>query len=586
MIDIVDAASDQMEASKGVSLKEEEPANLVTSLREKLDSLSRLSSQSCIYRIPKRLRKWNNEAYTPHIVSIGPLHHGSTDLQAMEEHKLRYLEDFLLYTKVSLEDYVKLLREREARIRNSYEETIKLGSDEFLEMILVDAAFVIEVLFKFHYNLNNDSDRIFSKPWLISDIWYDILLLENQLPFFILEDFFVKARITVPPEQDERLSLIRLTHNVLKKVAFLGEIEQLWTKLCSSKIEHFLHFVRICHIPQEPPHKLLREREARIRNSYEETIKLGSDEFLEMILVDAAFVIEVLFKFHYNLNNDSDRIFSKPWLISDIWYDILLLENQLPFFILEDFFVKARITVPPEQDERLSLIRLTHNVLKKVAFLGEIEQLWTKLCSSKIEHFLHFVRICHIPQEPPPKGKLITLSAPNATQLHQAGVRFKVGSPKNLFNIKFKNGILEISNIRIHDKTEAFFRNLIAFEQCHMRVDYISDYFIALDRLIDTPNDVELLVQCGIIENWLPNSQMVVTLINNLVFGTVTSTANFYFANLLGELNAYCSVPWHKWKATLNEDYFSTPWAVISVSAATVFLILTLIQTVCSVISL
>lgn len=438
MIDVVDAASDQMEASKGVSHKEKEPANLVTSLREKLDSLSSLSSQSCIYRIPKRLRKWNNEAYTPHIVSIGPLHHGSADLQAMEEHKLRYLKDFLLYTKVSLEDYVKLLREREARIRNSYEETIKLGSDKFLEMILVDAAFVIEVLFKFHYNLINDSDRIFSKPWLISDIWYDILLLENQLPFFILEDFFVKARITVPPEQDERLSLIRLTHNVLKNVAFLGEIEQLWTKLCSSKIEHFLHFVRICHIPQEPP----------------------------------------------------------------------------------------------------------------------------------------------------PKGKLITLSAPNATQLHQAGVRFKVGSPKNLFDIKFKNGILEISNIRIHDKTEAIFRNLIAFEQCHMRVDYISDYFIVLDRLIDTPNDVELLVQCGIIENWLPNSQMVVTLINNLVFGTATSTANFYFANLLGELNAYCSVPWHKWKATLNEDYFSTPWAVISVSAATVLLILTLIQTVCSVISL
>ena len=46
MIDIVDAASDQMEASKGVSLKEEEPANLVTSLRGKLDSLSSLSSQS------------------------------------------------------------------------------------------------------------------------------------------------------------------------------------------------------------------------------------------------------------------------------------------------------------------------------------------------------------------------------------------------------------------------------------------------------------------------------------------------------------------------------------------------------------
>ena len=86
----------------------------------------------------------------------------------MEEHKLRYLKDFNLNTKVSLDDYVKLLREREARL---CEETIKLRSDKFLEMILVDATFVIEVLLRshnFHYNLINDCDRIFTKPWLIS----------------------------------------------------------------------------------------------------------------------------------------------------------------------------------------------------------------------------------------------------------------------------------------------------------------------------------------------------------------------------------------------------------------------------------
>ena len=29
-----------------------------------------------IYRVPYHLRKWNVEAYTPQVISIGPYHHG------------------------------------------------------------------------------------------------------------------------------------------------------------------------------------------------------------------------------------------------------------------------------------------------------------------------------------------------------------------------------------------------------------------------------------------------------------------------------------------------------------------------------
>ena len=88
--------------------------------------------------------------------------------------------------------------------------------------------------------------------------------------------------------------------------------------------------------------------------------------------------------------------------------------------------------------------------------------------SKTMEHFLHFGQICHVPQELPLRGKLITLTVPNATQLHQARVKFKVGSTKNLFDIKFVYGILKIPNFGTYDHTKALFRNLIAFEQCHM----------------------------------------------------------------------------------------------------------------------
>ena len=156
-----------------------------------------------------------------------------------------------------LEDFVNVLKEKEARLCNSYEETIELCNDKFLEIIMVDAAFIIELMMRYHIlPSTHEKDRIFYKPWLIRKIMDDILLLENQLPFFILESIFVKAKISIFPQQDEKLSLIWLTHHLFKTKAYLGEIEQHWDYLCSSKIEHFFfHFTCICHQHQELPLK-------------------------------------------------------------------------------------------------------------------------------------------------------------------------------------------------------------------------------------------------------------------------------------------------------------------------------------------
>ena len=54
----------------------------------------------------------------------------------MEQHKQSYLIYFLKRTPVSLEDFVNVLKENEPRLRNSYEETIEICSDKFLEIII------------------------------------------------------------------------------------------------------------------------------------------------------------------------------------------------------------------------------------------------------------------------------------------------------------------------------------------------------------------------------------------------------------------------------------------------------------------
>ena len=51
---------------------------------------------------------------------------------------------------MSLVDFVNVLKENEPRLRNSYEETIEICSDKFLEIIMVDATFIIELMLRYY----------------------------------------------------------------------------------------------------------------------------------------------------------------------------------------------------------------------------------------------------------------------------------------------------------------------------------------------------------------------------------------------------------------------------------------------------
>lgn len=104
---------------------------LADSLSKKFKTLHHPSSEECcIYRVSQSQRCLNPSDYTPQIVSIGQLHHGNAELKAMEDNKLRYLHHFFQRTKVSMPEFVAFIREKEARLRNCYADTIHLESDE------------------------------------------------------------------------------------------------------------------------------------------------------------------------------------------------------------------------------------------------------------------------------------------------------------------------------------------------------------------------------------------------------------------------------------------------------------------------
>nr|TKS06636.1 hypothetical protein D5086_0000121120 [Populus alba] len=171
--------------------------DMLAQLRIKMESLTSQQdgAECCIYRVPNSFRKVRPEAYTPQLISIGPLHHGDERLKDMEQQKLRYFKQFAEREywkdmKVDIEDLVISIKKKEKRIRASYSENFsEITSRGFIEMIMLDAVFIIEFLMDL-YDCEPDSKRVLP---MIFDIREDLMLLENQLPFFIIHEIYNNA---------------------------------------------------------------------------------------------------------------------------------------------------------------------------------------------------------------------------------------------------------------------------------------------------------------------------------------------------------------------------------------------------------
>ncbi|KAI4356929.1 hypothetical protein L6164_000910 [Bauhinia variegata] len=121
----------------------------------------------CIYEVPQSLRKEENlSAYTPQYFSIGPIHHERKDnLKTMKKLKMTYRESFetrLPDGKASMEKYRCYLEQHEQEIRLCYSKKFDEGKNQFLNIIMLDAIFIMELFiltlaFKYFFNPDDKS---------------------------------------------------------------------------------------------------------------------------------------------------------------------------------------------------------------------------------------------------------------------------------------------------------------------------------------------------------------------------------------------------------------------------------------------
>ncbi|XP_020679143.1 UPF0481 protein At3g47200-like [Dendrobium catenatum] len=146
-------------------------------------------------------------------------------------------------------------------------------------------------------------------------------------------------------------------------------------------------------------------------------------------------------------------------------------------------------------------------------------------------------------------------------------------------DIKFKDGVLYIPHLFIHDETKSLFLILIVFEQCHLECgNHITSYLTFMNNLINSEVDVGYLHDNEIIENWLGSDGEMADMFNWRCQEVVSNINDCYLSELPEQMNRYYNNKWNTLRASFNHKYFSNSWAFISLMVDVVLLLLTALQ--------
>ncbi|XP_027155162.1 UPF0481 protein At3g47200-like [Coffea eugenioides] len=331
----------------------------------------------------------------------------------------------------------------------------------------------------------------------------------------------------------------------------------------------------------------MKPLEEKARKCYAEPIALSSDEFVEMMLLDGCFIIQLLLKFkEKDLIDKTDPAFRLEWILNSLQRDLMLFENQLPFFILCKLY--ETIELP---DQESGLIDLALNFFSDL-LPGHGTARENGNPQDNIKHLLDLIHRNWSTSKLKPVKEMTRGTGDMALircsmELAETGIKLEKIAQEDIFDIEFENGTLRIPTLAIEERTESFLRNLVAYEQyCgDDQINLVTDYVTFLGCLIKSEKDVTKLSHHGIIDNFVGESEVISEMFNKMIVCIVGPSRNFHYAEIFSRVNIHCDRRMNRWWAKLRRNYCNSPWGIISIIAASLLLLLTLLQTIFSILS-
>ncbi|PWA85908.1 hypothetical protein CTI12_AA143570 [Artemisia annua] len=163
----------------------------------------------------------------------------------------------------------------------------------------------------------------------------------------------------------------------------------------------------------------------------------------------------------------------------------------------------------------------------------------------------------------------------SVTELALAGVKFKPDrDPKRVLEMRFKSS----RSPCFCWSWESVLRNLIVYEQFSPTIpDYITSYAFAMERILDTNEDIIVkVIESKVLVNNLGSSEQASNMINSIC--KEVTVKDFLYIDQWKQLDAYYNGYWPRNIAWLRRTYFNTPWSFIALLAALFLFGLTVAQ--------
>ncbi|KAG7952064.1 hypothetical protein I3843_12G040400 [Carya illinoinensis] len=302
--------------------------------------------------------------------------------------------------------------------------------------------------------------------------------------------------------------------------------------------------------------KALGRIEQDCRKCYAGVVGLSVENFIEMMVIDGCFMLEFLSRYLenrmvLNVNGEKDPVFKTSWMPRKIIADLLLLENQLPWCVLDCLFN----SMPSLKTTHQRCSRLDDLVSFSFSEYKIFPAAHSARSHEKHAQFLDCFRNCLVGS--------CTLKRRNysealewkpvkpVTELILHGIiPLKAKSRDNILDVKFKNGLMEIPEIVIAENTESGYE--------------ITSYAALLDCLIKSPADALKLEQKGILRIIGLSNEDRASFLNRLLYNNDTSFNGFLYSDLCQDVNKICSSRLGLWEAQMRRHYFGEPWQLIT----------------------
>ncbi|KAM0026488.1 hypothetical protein Hdeb2414_s0020g00558771 [Helianthus debilis subsp. tardiflorus] len=326
----------------------------------------------------------------------------------------------------------------------------------------------------------------------------------------------------------------------------------------------------------------------------------NDDEFNQMMLRDGCFV---LFYIECISCQNSKSVLNNEYLgalgFANLTRDIFLLENQIPFIVLE---VLLKLSFPKDNGEDVlngffnylnygEVIIRDKKVLGRKQPLHLLELYRSYFISLSASLALGSTKSSSMGRRRSKENDSVedynyvkrNRSFASVTELKAKGIflKFTHDESKNE-GIKFYSrhcyGKLVLVRRVVSPNTKAIYLNMIAYEMCpHNPNDFrISTYLRVMKSLVIQRDDVKELRAKGILIHSLGRDEEVVKMYDEIE----TPAVNLYmFHQLRQQIEKHCNSKYKTWVAELLTVYLGGPWKTLALLVATAILFTTFLQT-------